>query len=107
MNNLGPLDFMGLFVALMLDVAGILSYIIGKITDPVIGQFLSYIPDVIGAVFFSIWITIRGGGIKKALKNKKRFLKTAMTFIAEAFPFIDIGLAPIWLIYVIIEIKNG
>jgi len=76
---------MMLIIAIFLDIFGLICAI------TVVGEVLSFIPDVVGFVLL--------GATKKQTKN---FI---LSFIGELIPFV--GALPFWTIYVISEIKSG
>jgi len=98
------MDIMRLVIALMLDVfggiCGMLSAM-GLAGIPVmilIGEMLSFFPDILGFIFLNPALGLSGSkklknsALQKASlkKGKKRFI---ITFILELLPF---GFLPVW-----------
>ncbi len=115
-----------LFLAGLLDLIGVLCLIADLAFG--IGEILSFIPDIIGIVFFGSWMLIRGqeGGIKDttkqvsdkkqtmkktqkamkkmAKKGTKKGLRFGLSSLGELIPLL--GALPFWTIFVILELKQ-
>ncbi|MBU0476591.1 hypothetical protein KKB68_01090 [Patescibacteria group bacterium] len=110
---LGPEGCLMIFLAISLDIFGLVDFI------PVIGNILSYIPDVLGLLIIGGWqihrsqtirvthrrAAARAGGIAQKAKKLKwiKWLKPIF-FVAEFIPFI--GTLPCWTLVVWFELKN-
>jgi len=112
-----------LIFAIVLDAFGILCSIISLMGFVEIGEFLSFIPDVVGFIVFGMWMWISGEsqtlswqtirskrkkalGIKKKmpkLKPKKLKRRFFFSFLGELLPT---GFLPIWTWFVWSAIKS-
>jgi len=72
-----------LMIAIFLDIFGLICAI------TVVGEVLSFVPDVIGFAFLGV--------------NKKQAKGFYLSFVGELIPFV--GAAPFWTFYVMSEIK--
>ncbi len=106
-NIFSPINLVGLLMAVFLDLFGILCLLFNYIFGVLIGEALSTISDLIGIVFFALWCSVKSGGIVslKSVKNKKRIVKSLLTFLGETIPFI--GALPFWTIFVLSEILSN
>jgi len=73
-----------LMIAIFLDIFGLIC------TITVVGEVLSFIPDVIGFIFLGV--------------NKKQAKGFYLSFAGELIPFV--GALPFWTIYVMSEIRH-
>ncbi len=109
-------------VAVLLDIAGILCAILIPVLG--IGVILSFIPDIVGILFFGAWMLFRGQGtegikqeigervdqkrkLKKAAKGLKKgmkFGKFGLATLGELIPVV--GALPFWTIFVLLELRD-
>lgn len=88
------------FLALLLDLLGLLCLVLDFIG---IGLGVSFIPDLLGGVFFGSWLYfIRGDGIGFEGTNWKRLLGFGG---GEVVPLLG-DVAPFWTVLVIMEMLN-
>lgn len=104
MSVLSPLNLVGLIVAMLLDIFGLLCLFFDYIFGPFIGEALSLISDFAGAIFFSFWSLVQSGGLVTKKSAKKRIMKLIVTFFGETLPFL--GALPFWTIFIITEILS-
>lgn len=105
-NLTGPEGILMLMIAVPLDLAGIVLFILSFFG---VGIAFSFITDVIGLVVIGGWLLIRTGSVKStkgaqeiAKKTLKRF---GFTTLAELVPFLG-DVYPGWTILVWKELKG-
>jgi hypothetical protein len=95
-----PEEIVMMTLAVTLDIFGLIGFL------PIIGQFLSIVPDIIGLCTIGVWTLFRSG--TPTLKPTK-LIKTLkwlipLLIISEFIPFV--GIAPCWTILVYLELKK-
>lgn len=88
-----------MMVALFLDILGLIGLI------PIIGQILSYIPDVLGIAVIGIWAWFRMGEMPVTKKFSKFLKRPALVMVGELIPVV--GILPFWSAYVFFKLKKG
>jgi hypothetical protein len=108
-NFLAPDALLAFFVALMLDLGGVICLLLDLtiILSP-IGLVVSQILDILGLIFFSLWTMQRGGSISgKASHVLKKLLKrVGLPMIVELIPIVG-DLAFSWVVTVYLEISKN
>ena len=108
----GPEAFVMLSFAIMLDLIGLVVFILDFIFG--VGLIVSFVPDVIGLIFIGGWMFFRTGHItitrkaKKTIKKggKKILKRLGLAFLGELIPvFGDVAFC--WTLAVYFELKNN
>ena len=101
-----PMDMMAVIVAIFLDAIGLIAYLISFLGLSGLGEPISSISDIAGAILFTAWSIYKGGGIISARKNKKRITKLILSTIGESIPLLPLGALPFWTIFVVSELRS-
>ena len=107
-NFLSPDAFLMFFIAGLLDLGGLLCFILClTIVLAPIGLVISAGLDIAGLIIFGVWTLMRSGQIKgKSAKILKRLLKRSiLPALVESIPIFG-DVAASWILTVYLTIKN-
>jgi hypothetical protein len=107
-NFLSPDAVLMFFIAGILDVGGLICFILclSVVLAPIALVFSTGL-DIAGLIIFSVWTLMRSGQIKgKSAKILKRLLKrSVLPTLIESIPFLG-DIAASWIATVYLTIKN-